>query len=250
MEMMLRYLKLNLENNFMHYDFENCGSEYVYVFLHGWGLDSSSFDKIISCINNTSYIKIDLFGFGKSDNPSDYFDTYEYAYQVFLLLKSLSINNIVLVGHSFGGRLAVLLSSIFRINIVKCFLCASAGLNRFSLKKLIKVRMYKFVKWLCGNGVISCDVLKRFGSDDYKNSSYLLRGVLTRVVVQDLGFCLCNMACNTTLMWDKKDKATPYWICKKLNKSISNSNIYILKNGEHFAIFKNVYKVAKIIANI
>ena len=127
----------------LNFDYINNGTDKIIVFLHGWGCSKNIWNKIINKLNNVSILNIDLFGFGESDEPRDYFDTYEYSYQIFLLLKKLDIKNIVFVGHSFGGRLAILLSSIFDLSISGCVLTSSAGLNKFNLVKWVKIKWYK-----------------------------------------------------------------------------------------------------------
>ena len=117
----------------LNYDYVNRNTPMTYVFLHGWGCSKNYWNKVIAKLNEVSILNIDLFGFGESEDPYDYFDTYEYAYQIFLLLKKLGINKIVLVGHSFGGRLSILLSSIFDVDVSVCVLTSSAGLNKFNL---------------------------------------------------------------------------------------------------------------------
>ena len=101
----------------MNYEFVNNNTELTVLFLHGWGLSGKSFDAIINRMKQVSYIKVDLFGFGNSEEPKSYFDVYEYAYQIFLLLRKNNVNKVVIVGHSFGGRLAIILSSIFDIDV-------------------------------------------------------------------------------------------------------------------------------------
>ena len=73
----------------INYYYKNNGSQKTIVFLHGWGLSGNSFGGIINNLPSVSILKIDLYGFGKSQMPKNYFDTYEYSYQIFLLLKKL-----------------------------------------------------------------------------------------------------------------------------------------------------------------
>ena len=94
----------------LNYNYIDKGSKKTIVFLHGWGLSGEVFDKCVFAMPSVSTITIDLYGFGKSYEPKDYFDTFEYSYQIFLLLKKLNIDNIIIVGHSFGGRLGIILS--------------------------------------------------------------------------------------------------------------------------------------------
>ena len=237
----------------LHYEFNNIGSNSVVVFLHGWGLNGNSFDPIISRLKNSSYVKIDFYGFGQSDEPKEYFDAYEYAYQIFLLLKKLEIEEVVLVGHSFGGRIAILLSSVFQIQVKNLVLTSSAGVNKFNIKTWIKIRWYKILKLLNKFKIVSDKKINNCGSVDYKNASIVMRKILIKVVNQDLKYLLKNILSNTLLVWDKKDKDTPYYICKTLRSYIKDTSVILYKTGGHFAAFYNVNKFSlelnKIIVN-
>ena len=220
------------------------------VLLHGWGLDKSSFDGLVHFFcGELSVLAIDFPGFGESDKAEDYYDTYEYAYRIFLLICELGLKDIILVGHSFGGRVAIILSSVFGIEICGLILTSSAGLNRFSLIKEIRIMKYKLMKKLHSIGVIKNDKFLNGGSEDYKKLDVLMKGVFVRIVNQDLSYLLKNISVDTKLVWDKKDKDTPYWICKKLHKNIKTSQTIIFNNGGHFCYIYNIFKFAKICNN-
>lgn len=236
-------MNLNLEYREINDD----KNKYV-LFLHGWGMNKNCYEKIASSINCKS-ITLDFFGFGKSGEPNNYFDTYEYAYYVYVFLKSKNINSISIVGHSFGGRVAILLSSIFDIEVNFLFLTSSAGININSFGKKLKVYYYKLFKFLVNKKLLNARVLKKFGSKDYKNCNENLRSVFVKVVNQDLKKHLHKITCNTILIWDKKDKDTPYKICKILKINIENSRKILFKNGKHFAFLYNQNKFINIINN-
>lgn len=236
----------------MNYEYNNVSGTPTLVFLHGWGLSGSSFDGIIGRLQcNCSTLKIDLLGFGDSDKAYDYFDTYEYAYTVYLLLKQLDVNRVILVGHSFGGRLCILLSSVFDIDVKGLVLASSAGINKFSLIKYLKIKKYKVLKWLVSKGLLFNKNLSGYGSRDFRNLDKEMRCVFIRVVNQDLKKFARKIECkNTYLVWDKNDKETEYWICKKLHKNICNSRVVLYKSGGHFVAFKNANKFSKLIDDL
>jgi len=222
------------------------------VTLHGWGLNKNAFKKVVQCLNdNQSFLMLDFFGFGNSSMPEEYYDTYEYAYQVFLLIKKLGIKNIMLVGHSFGGRVAIVLSSVFGLNINGMILTSSAGLNKFSIIKYIKISFYKFKKFLVKINFLNQKFLLNSGSRDYKNLNITMRKVFVKVVNQNLFFLLKKIHIKfVKLVWDKADKETPYWMCKMFNRHILNSNILTYQTGGHFTYIKNYKKFAFLINNI
>lgn len=233
-------------------DYELIGDgDTTVVLMHGWGMDKSCFNKVVQRINpRYQILSLDFFCAGKSDDTEDYFDTYEYAYHVFILLNKLKIKNIIFVGHSFGGRIAIILSSVFKVNVVANVLTSSAGLIKFELKKFIKIAIYKLKKFLVKLKFLSKKCLLKYGSSDYKNLSEKNKKIFIKIVNQDLSFLLKKITAKTILVWDKKDEVTPYWICKKFNKKITCSKIVIFKTGKHFSFMYNAVKFAKIINNV
>ena len=234
--------------NGINYEYIKNKEDITVVFLHGWGLTGNAFNQIISRLDERlSVLKVDLPGFGLSREPESYFDTYEYSYQIFLLLKKLNINKIIFVGHSFGGRLVILLSSVFGLDIKCSILTSSAGLIRFNLLRWLKVKKYKFFKWLVSKKIIGSRFLNNSGSDDYKNASLRMKAVLRNVVNQDLICFVKKIQVDVILVWDKKDKDTPYWICKKIFRCVKTSKIINYKSGGHFTVFYNIVKFTNIL---
>ena len=95
------------------------GKKFV-LFLHGWGGSTNSFLSVAQKISNDKkVILVDFYGFGKSAFPNKIMDTYEYAVAIYLLLKNKGIDEVDIVSHSFGGRVAIILSSVFNIKVNK-----------------------------------------------------------------------------------------------------------------------------------
>ena len=67
------------------------------------------------------------------------------------------------------------------------------------------------------------------------------------MVNQDLKFLLKYISMPCVLIWDKKDKETPYKMCKVFNRKIRNSHIVLFNSGGHFAFLFNQNKFAEII---
>jgi len=228
------------------YNYIKKGSKTI-VLLHGWGMDKSSFDELVHFFSkNYSVLTIDFLGFGKSDDVEEYYDTYEYAYQIFLLLSELQIGDLYLVGHSFGGRISILLSSVFDLNVKGLILTSSAGAIRFSLVKKIKILNYKLLKKLANIGLVKNDLLNKYGSDDYKKLDTKMKQVFIKIVNQDLCCWLCKITCMSYLVWDKKDDVTPYWICKKFSKLLCVCKIINYREGGHYVCFFNKIKFANL----
>ena len=180
-------------------------------------------------------ICVDLYGFGQSNSPEPFFDTYEYATQIYLFLRSKGIRRIDIIAHSFGGRIATIISSMFDIEVNKLVLTGSAGLKpRRGMMYYIQIARYKLRKKLHISTIGS-------GSEDYKKSTPTMRSVLVRVVNQHLDYLLSHIKSKTLLIWGERDKSTQIYMCKKYQKYINHASVYIVPRAEHFVLFSHIF---------
>ena len=80
------------------------------IFLHGFTGSSSDWKDIIPAIDNEfSCIAIDIIGHGKSSSPENYsyYELESIINQLDTIIESLQIDQIILVGYSMGGRIAL-----------------------------------------------------------------------------------------------------------------------------------------------
>ena len=123
------------------------------IFLHGWGQDHKSFYFLKDFLSNYKLHFATLDGFGKTQPPSDT-TIVGYATRLHNYITSNHLKNIIIVGHSFGGRVAMQYAS--KHNILGLVLVDSAGLKpRFNIKKQYKICKYKLYKWLVKNKIIT-----------------------------------------------------------------------------------------------
>lgn len=218
--------------------------EKTLVFLHGWGGNKNSFDSLVSTLKyNYKIIKIDLYGFGKSPVPNYIDNIYDYAMELYLDLKTLNLGEFSIIAHSFGGRLALILGSFFELEIKNLFLIGCAGIKpRWNLKTSLKIAYYKICKKLKNIKLLKIN-LDKFGSDDYKNLSTEKRKLFVSVVNEDLKWLLKNINQNAIIFNGNQDSATPLYMAKILHLKIKNSQLYILKNGDHFCFNTHKYLI-------
>ena len=77
--------------------------------------------------------------------------------------------------------------------------------------------------------------LKNFGSKEYKSLSEIQKQSFVKIVNEHLDDLLKYVDNKTLIIFGNKDKATPIYMAKKLNKNIKNSSLVILKDCSHFA---------------
>ena len=122
--------------------------EKVILILPGWGDTRKTFTYLINQLKEdfTIYI-IDYPGFGNSPFPNHDLTIYDYANIIRDFLNDKKITNPIIIAHSFGGRIATLLSGYYKEQINKLILIDTAGIKR--RKKLfiwLKEKTYKILK--------------------------------------------------------------------------------------------------------
>lgn len=212
------------------------------VFLHGWGADLNSFLWAKDYFSEFSLLFVDFPGFGKSPEPNEVYSVEDYASELKSLIDENAFEEIVLVGHSFGGRVAIKFAFLYQdcyLNI-KLFLIDSAGVLP---KRTIK---YRFNVWRfkrCKKKALSNEKYKKkledFGSNDFKQLSSNMKKTFVCVVNEDLFPQAKKIKSETILLWGEKDKETKLYMAKKLHKAIKNSQLYVIKNAGHFSFLDN-----------
>ncbi len=207
------------------------GEGEVIVLLHGWGCSKEIFDELIERYS-TKYrvIAIDLPGFGESEEPKEYEGTSFYVSILKQLLKELEITNPIIIGHSFGGKIGMLYASNNAVN--KLILIDSAGIKSFKgLIYYIKVYSYKVLKKL--------GVKLKLGSSDYKNASDKMKGILSKVVNENILNDIKNINTETLLIWGENDTTTPIEDAYKISKLITDSAIVKIPKSYHYPFIEN-----------
>lgn len=207
------------------------------VFLHGWGGSIDSWGLIPARIAGFGFysIVIDFSGFGDSAEPTNAYFVKDYAEELRELLSQLEITSCVLIGHSFGGRVAIKYSSLYGENVSKLVLVDSAGLKpRRGLTYKLKVWRYKSLKRKVERGLKPKQLLNKYGSDDYRSLSPVMKQTFINVVNEDLSHECEKIECDSLIVWGRNDKDTPLNMAKKLKKLIKNSRLEIYDAG-HFS---------------
>lgn len=207
------------------------------LLLHGWGVDSRIFENLLEEFS-ASYrvIAPDLPGFGTSGDPTGVWGVDEYAAWVLKFMDALKIDRATVLGHSFGGRLAIRIASdpATSQRIDRLVLTGSAGLRRKRpLKGRIRGWLFRALSRIFPK--LREKFARKFASRDYLAASPLLRQCLIRVVNEDLAPLLSRIQQPTLLVWGKDDTETPVTDGYTMKKLIPDSRLEVLDGAGHFA---------------
>lgn len=208
------------------------------VFLHGWGADKNSFLWVKKYFSNYSLIFVDFAGFGESKEPERPWSVFDYVCDLKNLLDKFEIESLLLVGHSFGGRVAIKFSFLFQNDYDEFKLCLvdSAGIKpRRSLKYYYKVFKFKLLKKIAKRVKFASKLLSKCGSSDYKVLSDVMKHTFKLIVNEDLSYEAKYITKPTIIVWGKCDRETKLYMAKKLNKFITYSKLYVLEGAGHYS---------------
>lgn len=209
-------------------DYEIFGNGYPCVLLHGWGCDKSFFKTIISQMPERKFIAIDLPPFGKSGKNVGKWNMFTYVNMIISLCEHLKLTTCDILGHSFGGRIAVLLGALCPDLVHSLVLVDSAGLKpKRSIKYFLKVYSYKIQKHF-GHEV------KNAGSTDYQNLPEEQKKVFVRIVNTYLDPFCRKIKAPTLIIYGKNDHDTPIYMAKKFKKYVHGSKLILLEDAGHF----------------
>ena len=216
------------------------------LLLHGWGCNASIFKDIQNDLEKKFKVfAVDFPGFGKSDEPKEVWGCEDYANWTEQFVRKTNIVNPIVLGHSFGGRVALILNS--KVAFKKLVLTGSAGLildadrekrkgnaRVGTLKSILGKILPKVVfEWMRNRAI------QQMGSADYKNANAHMREVLKRVIGEDLKSYALKIQIPTLLIWGETDKETPIEMGRMFNKLIPNSELKTMAACGHYAFIEN-----------
>ncbi len=216
------------------------------IFLHGWGQNIEMMKPLGDRLSSNFKITIlDLPGFGESNEPPFPWSLDDYKEMLELFVKELKIEKPIVIGHSFGGRLAINFSS--NNNIEKLVLFGSPIRPEKSADSL-KVKTLKSLKKLPGMSRIAEQMKKYIGSRDYKNASPIMRQILVNTVNKDLTEVAKKIKEPTLIIWGDNDTEASVEDAKILEQVMNDAGL-ILMPGTHYAYLENINRIINILNN-
>ncbi|MCI8610835.1 MAG: alpha/beta hydrolase [Clostridiales bacterium] len=227
-------------------DYIDCGEGAFVFLLHGWGSNKELFAPITTLLS-TKYrvIAPDLPGFGKTEEPPEHWDLGSYVDFVIRFIESFRAEHVILLGHSFGGRILIKMASRTSLpfTIDKMILTGSAGiLPKRSAGYYMRTHLYKMGKAFLGCAPVRKvfpnalpGLQKKMGSSDYAAASPVMRSVFVRVVNEDLAPLLPKIREEVLLVWGENDTATPLTDGMQMEREIPDAGLAKIAGAGHYA---------------
>lgn len=181
--------------------------------LHGWGRRGSDFATSLVPLGA---LAVDLPGFGATPPPPDVWGAREYAEQIVPVLSEFE-SPPVLVGHSFGGRIAVCLSATWP-DLVGPVLVTGAPLVRITAPRRSPLG-YRMARKMNDIGLLGDETIERMkrrrGSADYRAATGIMRDILVKVVNEEYQLELARQHKPVKFLWGESDLEVPVEVARR-----------------------------------
>ncbi len=225
------------------------------LILHGWPSSSRSWVKVKELLETEGFSVFvpDLPGFGETKPPKKNWGINEYAEWVVKYAETIGGGNLVLIGHSFGGRIAIKIAANKLITISNLILIDAAGVRHLDAKEKAAswiARKAKSLKSLPGYGHLRW-FFYRFilRKKDYYEARGIMREILKMVIEEDLAPSLKDINIPTLIIWGERDKMTPLKDGYLMSREINGSSIRIVPQAGHALNLEKPDDLANIIIN-
>jgi pimeloyl-ACP methyl ester carboxylesterase len=214
------------------------------LILHGWGSSIDAWITVSQRLKEHGFgvTAVDLPGFGETDPPPSAWSVQAYADFVLAFLQVIALRPYVLLGHSFGGRIAIVLASQPSSAPEALVLTGSAG-----VPPVLSLRQ-KAVSQLAtlGRAILPPTVLDRSRRAFYRITRVrdqtrlrpVMRETMNLVVRQDLTPLLSKITTPTLLAWGADDVVTPVADGELMHRVIRSSRYAVIPNTGHRAPYE------------
>jgi pimeloyl-ACP methyl ester carboxylesterase len=225
------------------------------VMLHGWGAEIKLIYPLAEQLVKLGYrcYMPDLSGFGASPEPPTAWTIFDYAELVRKYIHQQELERVHLFGHSFGGRLCMILGAKHPQLVHKITLADSAGLRpKQPLMSQLRLKTYKMIRDGLRNigfktlaDQLASAYNKRYGSSDFNAVSGVMRQTFVNVVNQDLRDYAKQIQAPTLLVWGDQDHDTPLSQAHELEQLIPDAGLVVFAGAGHYSYLEKPHQTAQ-----
>ena len=213
------------------------------LILHGWGSNSGRWQRVKKLLEEKGIevLILDLPGFGVTLSPQKAWSRDDYINWIFQKVKERNWQKFNLLGHSFGGGLAVKLAANFSEKVDKLILLSPAIIQR----KSIKTYLFYYISYL-GKKVFSLPgfkilyplaeklIYKLAGTKDYYVADGMMKETMKKIGKEEpLEMILGRIRIPTLILWGKKDDVLPVKDAHYIKEKIRDSELKIIPKAKH-----------------
>lgn len=226
------------------------------VMLHGWGANIELLKPLAEKLATLGYqcFVPDMPGFGQTAKADNAWNVHDYAKWVIAYMDAHQLDKTYLFGHSFGGRLGLVLGAEYGDRIIKMALADAAGIRpKPSIHGQWRLKGYRVTLNILQTIGMKpqADQLRnwyseRYGSADYKAAQGIMRETFVKVVNEDLLPFAAQVKPSTLLFWGDRDDDTPLWQGQLLEKTIPDAGLVVWEGAGHYSYLERAADTARV----
>ena len=203
------------------------------LFLHGWGMSTEPYREYLEILAQKYWvIAPDLPGFGRSSCSRSLTSYQTYANCILQLIERLNLDRLKLIGHSFGGGVALALAAAIPQAIDSLIVIGSTGVP-ISLSDMVKGRFAELHKQIARlTWIRLLKVIPAMGHNIIFRTRHLITGAQI-AIQEDIRPWLSEIEAPCLVLWGERDDFTPLEIGYSLVETISDSQLQIVPEGYH-----------------
>lgn len=200
------------------------------IALHGWGRGPGDFAEVLKGYTAAAAA---MPGFGSLEPPPTAWRPLDYAHW---LAGGLTPDHpVIVVGHSFGGRVALRLAAHYP-QLVRALVLTGVPMTKLHPAKGPDWR-YALLRSLHGAGLVSEAKMdaarKRFGSADYRQASGVMREILVHTVAEDYLDDAARVEVPVELVWGEFDHPAPLEVARRALQRLRHGRLTVVEGSEH-----------------
>jgi pimeloyl-ACP methyl ester carboxylesterase len=222
---------------------------YSIVILHGWGLSAKRFDPLATLLRKKGYNVLvpDFPGFGQASLPPRPFALSDYRDFLTTYLRRHAKGDVVLIGHSFGGRVSLRYAADMPKQLRALVLTGTPGVTPVARKKLVVfillAKIGKLVSSIWPLNLLQEKIRSWYyyavGAREFYRAEGVMRDTFKLIVQEELLSSMKQVRVPTLLVWGSLDRITPLWIAEKMHEMMPTSERVTIEEADHGVPFKN-----------
>lgn len=222
------------------------------VILHGWTSSQetkSKWQPLIKLLQSRGYSVLFLQLPGLSQPLATSWNLDQYVAWVNDQVEKTT--PAIIVGHSFGGQLAIKLTALHPEKVKNLILIDSSGVpdHRWHkrLKRLVFICLAKLGKQLPFKKTLRAWLYLLAHERDYYQATELQKVTMKQAIRQDIRWYASRVVVPTLVIWGANDQITPLFMGKSINSLIPQSKLSVIPQARHSPQYTHPVKVAELI---
>ncbi|MBU1958273.1 alpha/beta hydrolase [bacterium] len=234
------------------------------LFLHGFGENRHTWRFLVADLSKHYHvILLDLKGFGDSPKREDeFYSVYDQAHEVNRFMEEHKLENVTLVGRSFGGGVALVLALIQEEKLIKKKIDKLVLINSMAYRQKLPSMMERLNQPLIGylgihllnNRWIAYEAYKFAFHDDslippksidyaakylaFPLAKYAYLKTVNQLIPDDLETMekrYKEITLPTLILWGKEDVSIPIRTAHRLHRDLKESRLKVFPHVAHMA---------------